>query len=80
MSETSDKLQEIIDFFQDGEGYDKNDVITDIAGEIEEIKGMATDEIGLEWGGEDLMLLEDFTQQFYEKLIGKVCNVIRSFR
>jgi hypothetical protein len=73
------KLQEIIDFFEFEEGYDMNEVINDILGEIEGLKGYAADEIGLEWDGEDLMVLQDFVEEFYSKLIEKVCNVIKSF-
>lgn len=73
-----ERMQEIIDFFEQGEGYSKQDVITDILSEISSLKGISADEIGLEWD-EKLTTLDDFTNEFYDKVIEKVCNVIKSF-
>ncbi|MOA65448.1 hypothetical protein D3C78_1918340 [compost metagenome] len=47
--------------------------------EIKEINGYSSDEVGLEWDGKTLMVLDDFANVFYDKLINLVCNVIRSF-
>ncbi|HBC94363.1 MAG TPA: hypothetical protein DCZ10_16055 [Pelotomaculum sp.] len=74
------KLREIIDFFEQEQGYDKDEVISEILGEIKGLKGYDADEIGLEWDGEEIMILDDFVQEFYAKLIEKVCNVIKSFK
>jgi len=74
------KLQQIIDFFELEEGYSKNDIISDIIGEIKELQGYSSDEIGLEWDGKYLMNLDDFVNDFYYKLIERICNVIKSFQ
>ena len=74
------KLQEIIDYFEEPAGYDPEEVIADMIAEIEGLKGNAPDEIGLEWDGEHLMVLEDFAREFYNKIIRSVCNVIKSFK
>ena len=74
------KLQEIIDFFELEEGYDKDEIISDILHEIKGLKGYDSDEIGLMWDEEELMMLYDFTDEFYLKLIEKICNAIRSFQ
>ena len=76
----NNKLQEIIDYFQLGEGYDKHEIITDILGEIKELKNYSADEIELKWDKEHLMVLNDFVNEFYHKLIEGVCNVIKSFK
>jgi len=39
MSKVKAKLQEVIDFFELGEGYDKDEIIADILGEMKELKG-----------------------------------------
>jgi len=76
----NNKLQEVIDYFQLGEGYDKHEIITDILGEIKELKNYSADEIGLEWDKEHLMILDDFVNEFYHKLIENVCKVLKSFK
>ena len=80
MSKVKAKLQEVIDFFELGEGYDKDEVIADILGEMKELKGYAADEIGLEWDGEELIILTDFADNFYNEIIEKVCSVLKSFQ
>jgi hypothetical protein len=47
--------------------------------EIKGLKGYSADEIILEWDEEELMVLYDFADTFYLKLIEKICNVIKSF-
>ena len=75
----NNKLQEVIDYFQLGEGHDKHEIITDILGEIKELKNYNADEIRLELDKEHLMILDDFVNEFYHKLIENVCNVLKSF-
>jgi len=76
----NDKLQEIIDFFELEEGYDRDEIISDILSEIKGLKRYVANEIGLEWNGENLMILYDFADEFYLKLTEKICNAIRSFQ
>ena len=75
-----EKLQEIIDYLELKEGYSKKEVIDDIVLGIKELKGNSPDEIGVEWDGEHLMVLEDFAEEFYDQVIKKVCNVINSYK
>jgi len=49
-------------------------------GEIKELKNYSADEIGLEWGKEHLMILDDFVNEFYNLIIENVCNVLKSFK
>lgn len=74
------KLQEIIEFFELEEGYDKDEIIRDILFEIKELKGNYSDEIILMWDEEELMVLCDFIDRFYSKIIEKMCNVIKSYQ
>jgi len=73
-------VQEIIDFFEIEECYDKVNIIADIIAEIKDLNGNAIDEIGLEWDGKTLMVLDDFANIFYKEIIEKVCNVLKSFQ
>lgn len=75
------KMKNLIDFFEDVEGYryNKNEIIMDIIGEIESLNGYRPDEIGLERDGEILTTLDDFADEFYEKVINVVRNIIKSF-
>ncbi|MCF8018320.1 MAG: hypothetical protein K9L62_02855 [Vallitaleaceae bacterium] len=81
MSKTDYRLQEIIDFFElEGESWGKDEVMREYANEIKELQGNALDEVGLEWDGENLMILDDFVAQYFNKVIEGVCNVIKSFK
>lgn len=74
------KIDEIIEFFKSEEGYDKEEIITEAIENIKELKGNAADEISLNWDDEDLMTLDEFADQFYNKIINGVCNVLESFK
>ena len=84
MNKIKEKLQEIIDFFEIGNigmvGWDKKKIIYDILHEMKSLKGYSADEVGLEWDGEHLMSLDDFTDEFFTIIISKVCNVLNSFQ
>ena len=80
MKKYKDKLQEIIDYFEEPVGYSAREVRSDMLAEIEDLKGNSPDEIGLEWDGEHLMLLEEFAEKFYNKIIFGVCNILKSFK
>lgn len=75
-----EKLQGIIDFFEQEEGWSKNELIADYVAEIEALKGFASDEIGLQWDDETLMILEDFADIFFDKIINGFCNVLKSYK
>ena len=76
----NEKLQEIINFFEYEEGYNKDEIISEILKGIKELKGYDADEIDLIWDNKTLMVLDDFVKQFYNELIERVCNVIKSFK
>ena len=80
LSKSDEKINEAIDFFESGNGFDKRELITDWIGEIKEIKGNSADEVGLEWDSKTLMTLDDFASQFYDKIIEGVCNVLKRFK
>ncbi|MFA1821178.1 hypothetical protein ACDX78_13560 [Virgibacillus oceani] len=80
MTEVNDRIEEIVEFLRDGEGYDKNEVIVDILGEIKGLNDYHADEITLDWDSEELMILSDFVDEFYNKLTEKFCNAISSFK
>lgn len=80
MSKINNRLQQIVDFFENDGTWDKDEILADMISGINEVRGYATDEIGLEWDGQQLMVLEDFVEQLYQRLIKGVCNVITSFK
>lgn len=80
MNKVKTKLQEVIDFFELEEGYDKDSLITECICKIKEIEGYNADEIGLELDGKTLMVLQDFAEEFYREIIEGVCNVLESFK
>jgi len=74
------KLQQIIEYFEYEEGYDKDEIIIDILHEIKELNDYSADEIELKWDNKHLMNLEDFADEYYNKIIKGVCNVIKSYQ
>ena len=76
----NNKLQEIIDYFELEEGYNKDEIISDILNKIKEIDNHDVEEIILEWDGNYLTDLDEFTNQFYNQIIIGVCNVIKRFQ
>jgi hypothetical protein len=75
-----DKLQNIIDFLKVHEGYDKNEVVTDLLAKAKATGRYSADEIGVEWDGENLTDLESFAYEFYDLVIEAVCNVVESYK
>ena len=65
----SEKLQEIVDFFEEAEGWSKDEMIADYIAEIEDLRGYAPDEIGLQWDDNVLMVLSDFAEIFFNKFL-----------
>ena len=80
MTKTDRKLQEIIGFFESEDGYEKDEVISDILEDIKELRPYFADEIILHANDTDLIALDDFAKKFYDEVIKGVCNVIKSFR
>ena len=77
----NEKLQSVIDFFEQAEGWSKDEIIADYIAEIEDLRGCEPDEIGLQWDDDNvLMVLSDFAEIFFNKTIDGVCNVLKSFK
>lgn len=76
---TSSKIQAIVDFFELEEGWSKDEIISQVISEIKALKGYEADEITLLWEDEELMVLIDFAEQFFNKMMKNTCNVIKSF-
>ncbi len=79
MSEVNEKLEEIKEFLEEGEGYSRDEVITDILGQMLVLNDYEADEIGLFWDDENLTDLQSFVDEFYEKVIEQISNVLESF-
>ena len=74
-------LQELINYFENNEGYDHDDLVRDWVSEIPEFKEYYPDDYTIINMDEDVIMnLEDFSIVFYEKVIVGVCNVIKSFK
>lgn len=73
-------------YLQQQEGWNLNDLILDIVEETGLLKSeemgentLSMDECGIEWGGEDICLLETFVENYSSIFIKKMCNVLDSF-
>ena len=74
-------LENIIQFFENEEGWDKESLIQDYISEMHGIPA-PPDEVSLvieSWNGtEHLSTLDDFARDFFDKVIEGVCNVLES--
>ncbi|MDD3123748.1 MAG: hypothetical protein PHC62_09620 [Candidatus Izemoplasmatales bacterium] len=72
--------QELINFFELEEGWDKNDLLYDFSKEILYENGTicSFDEVVISDGEKEIMVLEDFVYKLYDKIIKGVCNVIET--
>ena len=82
MKNKNELMEEIKSFLKNEDcSYDKDQLINEeCIKEIEEIKGIALDEIGVEYDGKSIMLLEDFTDRVFDNVIQMVCNVLDSYK
>lgn len=80
--------KELIDFFEQQQGWDKNEIMSDWAAEVLQDLNctlpnssipIAMDEIELCWGEDSLSTtLQDFAEKLFDKILVGVCNVIRT--
>lgn len=74
--------KELIDFFEKEEGWDKQDLIGDIIEEVLakdlEIKDTNITFVTCDNRNEDVFMLEDFAEKFFDRVIDGVCNVIKT--
>lgn len=80
MTEVNERIEEIVEFLEEGEGIDRDEFIANLLYEIKKLNSYSADEITLNWGSDELMVLEDFVDEFYHKLTEKFCNAINSFK
>lgn len=73
-------------FLQGREGYDLKEIITEIVEETNMLKTkemrentLALNECGIEWEDTSICTLDDFINEYTEKFINKICNVLDSF-
>lgn len=82
------EYKELIDFFEQQDGWDKNEIISDFSDEVlkdlnctlpESDISISMDEVVLYWGEDCLhVTLQDFAEKFFEKVLVGVCNVIKT--
>ena len=72
--------KELIDYFEQNEGWDKAEVLGDLIYEIFKEHGIKAyaDELGINDGEKNIMVLQDFAQQLFDKIMQGVCNVIKT--
>lgn len=74
--------KELIDFFEKEEGWDKQELIEDIIEEVLtedlEIKDTNITFCTCDNRNEDVFMLEDFAEYFFNRVIDGVCNVIKT--
>lgn len=74
--------KELIDFFEKQEGWDKQELIDEF---IEKVlfKDLKIDDTNITFvtcdnRNEDVFMLEDFAEYFFDRVIEGVCNVIKT--
>ncbi|MGM8331726.1 hypothetical protein [Clostridium perfringens] len=73
-------------YLKNEEGYDLDEVISDIVSETNMLKvkemgdnTLSLDECSINWGDDEVCVLEDFINDYTNKFINKICNVLDSF-
>jgi len=72
--------EELIEFFEGEDGWDKDELLCDFSKEILEKLGtdLYADELCITDGEDDIAVLQDFVYALFDKIINGVCNVIRT--
>jgi len=76
------KLNDIIEYFREKEGWDYQELINDTAMSLKLID-LSPDEIwvdGMDSGEEDGCDLDTFLKAYTDKILEGVCNVVESFK
>jgi hypothetical protein len=73
-------------YLEEPEGYDVDEVISDLVYETEllKVKSMentliSPDECDIKWGDDQVCNLDDFINEFSDKFIKNICNILDSF-
>lgn len=74
--------KELIDFFNNSEGWDKDDLIFEymekvLSGDLK-IEDTNITFVTCDNRNEDVFMLEDFAKHFFDRVIEGVCNVIKT--
>ncbi len=79
-------LMAVKNYLKNEEGYDLDEVISDIVSETNMLKTkeigdvvLSLDECSINWGDDEVCVLEDFINDYTNKFIDKICNVLDSF-
>lgn len=80
-------LMAVKKYLEEPEGYDMDEVISDIINDTKMLKykedgknySADADECDIKWGDEQICNLDDFINEFSEKFIENICNVLDSF-
>ncbi|SNS22638.1 hypothetical protein SAMN05446037_1006110 [Anaerovirgula multivorans] len=79
-------LMAVKQFLELQEGWDLDEVISEMVDDTKLLKHkemgehtLATDECGIEWGGDIICTLDDFVREYTEIFIGNMCNILDSF-
>lgn len=86
MKANKETLMVIKNYLQNEEGYDLKEIISDIVSETNMLKAkemgnsiLSLDECSINWGDDEVCVLEDFINDYTNKFIDKICNVLDSF-
>lgn len=78
-------LKNVLEYFEQRDGYDLNEVIEDMVAELNMLKhpsmgehSLSMGECGIEWDDDCICVLDDFVRAYTHKLLEGVCNVIKS--
>lgn len=79
-------LMAVKQFLEDREGWDLEEVISEVVEETKLLKikemgehTLATDECGIEWDRKEVCVLTEFIDSYSEIFIQKFCNILDSF-
>jgi len=76
----NEKLQEIIDYLNDGINYDKQNFIKELSINCDDTMGFSPDELRIMWGSRLTGDLDSYNEEFFNKVIDSVVKVIGSFK
>ncbi|HBX23520.1 MAG TPA: hypothetical protein DEF34_07825 [Desulfotomaculum sp.] len=86
MNANKKTLMAVKSFFENQEGWDLDEVISEMVAETGLLKHkdlgdhtLATDECGIEWDGKEICVLSDFIDVYSNAFIVRICNVLDSF-
>ncbi|MDU4051171.1 MAG: hypothetical protein E7H33_09665 [Clostridium perfringens] len=86
MKANKETLMAIKNYLQNEEGYDLEEIISDMVSETNILKAremgditLSMDECSVNWGDDEICVLEDFINSYTRIFMNKICNVVDSF-